>query len=411
MVTGRSNRPASKRRPPDSIAAGEWLYQSPFELKRPDHPKRWVCRRRNTRTKKLEMIFLDDASTRGEAKKARAAHAETARGPGIKEGTLREALARWLATLDVRASTASDYQASAKLYERLLGPEREVSGITFPDIEGLFTGRWKEAAGRTKLGHRALLIRFFDWAVDSGYIQANPARKVRIQKAWTKAARKAARETGQGLTLDEARRLLAACREKVVHKIADSTGRRKRGEQSWPAPAHLWWFVFVSLRTGLRVGNVVGTEIKPPLRWGMVDLEAGMLSIEGRWMKNDMDFIVPLHAELISLLRERISSLGRVPAADEAIIPGAALNLRRGFNSALKRAGLGGRGFRIHDLRHAFVSWLGKNCVHSTMQILAGHAPANITDRYAQHQEVETLRAGINSLPRLLTAPGQAETA
>jgi hypothetical protein len=45
------------------------------------------------------------------------------------------------------------------------------------------------------------------------------------------------------------------------------------------------------------------------------------------------------------------------------------------------------------------------------MQILAGHAPANITDRYAQHQEVETLRAGINSLPRLLTAPGQAETA
>jgi len=404
-------------------AGGEWVYRYPFF-----QFGRFRVRRRNKTTGKVECItldakslpkardeVLDKAKRDDEAARVAAAHR-------LLPGKVGAILKEWVATLDVRPATLTIYKANVDLFARLLGAERDLSTVTYSDIENLFTKTWKKRSGRTKIGHRGLLARFFDWAIVSGYAAENFAKKVKIQKVWQREARKAAREGGQALTLDEARKLLRFCRDPFEVDTTPEKFRETRKEVTLAPlkpPEGLFPFVFISLRTGLRLGNVLGTEDKPPLRWGMIDLEKGTLSIEAKWMKNDLDFKVPLHAELLAWLRERAAALGQPPRATQPVVPGivAGTSLRTAFEGALKRAGLDGRKFRIHDLRHSFVTWLGESCTHSVMQILAGHAPASVTDRYGKHIKgnLDVLRVGINSLPPLLAgeaapAPSAAAT-
>jgi integrase len=125
-------------------------------------------------------------------------------------------------------------------------------------------------------------------------------------------------------------------------------------------------------------------------------------------MKNGLPFVQPMHEELAEQLAKHRKALGRVPSKDEPVIPDAeALDVKTSWKGVLTKAKLRDRGFRPHDLRHTFVSWLGESCTHAVMQKLAGHAATNITDRYGQHQELEVLRAGINSLKPLLGKPAR----
>jgi hypothetical protein len=109
------------------------------------------------------------------------------------------------------------------------------------------------------------------------------------------------------------------------------------------------------------------------------------------------------------VLKEKLKALGRVPAPDEPVIADVG-ELNRSFASAVKRAGLGDRGFRIHDLRHTFVSWLGESAPHAVMQQLAGHVARSVTDRYAKHQTIDTMRRHLDALPALLK-PASARAA
>jgi integrase len=354
------------------------------------------------------MVTLEEANsvTSARTEIQRRATEERLSGPvednPLDLSTVGKAIDAWNATLDARPVTLAVYKADCAAYKRLLGEEKLISAVTFQDVEKLFTTAWKGRAGRTKIKHRAMLVRFFDWTAKANLTRGNPARDVVVQRKWSKESSKAAQTTGQALTLTEARKLLEECRGKRVLKYErERFGRKEKVEAEVEPPDYLWWFVLISLRTGLRYSNVVGSEEKPGLLWRHVDLESGTVEIEARLMKNDLNYRVPIHAELLAELKELLRSMDRIPDPGERVVPGFrdGQELKYAFAGALERSGLGKRGFRLHDLRHTFLSWLGEFCTHSVMQRLAGHAAQTVTDRYALHQEMETLRRGLDSLP------------
>lgn len=392
------------------VESERFLYRKPYL-----RGGRWRVRRRDTLTGRVEQVTLQ-AETLREAKQEiverasqERAEAEQARlhpqERRLREITLDRALTDWSQTFQVRTVTLKRYLLDLQLVRRYLGADRYVHEVSLTDIEDILFRQWKTThRSRTKLKHLKMLCRFFDWCVAHGYCIENPARKLAVPLAWRKEALRSRRSRGRALTVEEARRLLKACETSFTLGIWN--GHSTRQQEFRPAE-YLYLFVLLGFRAGLRLSNIQG------LRWGDIDLEKKILRIEASRMKNDLDFEVPIHDELALGLEKRLKLLDRVPSKDERV-----LNVMKpygGFKSALGRAGIDSA-FRIHDLRHTFATWLGQYCTHSVMQRLMGHAPSSITDIYAQHQDIETLRKGLAQLPWLVTpseqrSPGKESTA
>jgi integrase len=413
-----------------SVEGAEWIYRKPQVLR-----GRWRVRRRRKADGKVQMLTLlsenlTDAKSEVQEladQERRDAEAMAIEAEEVKpqDATIADAFKTWIKSLEVRPRTLEEYTIEADSYARLLGPTKLVRDVGYLDVEKLFSERWKGLSGRTKLLRRGLLIRAFAFFKDAGYTNANPVAKVKIPRAWRKAAVRAARETGQALTLPEARRLLEACREKVIINYTPEALRNGKEEKTEiKPPEYLWWFVFISLRTALRISNLLGTEHKPGLLWRHLDLEEGILSIEGSAMKGGEPLRVPLHKELLEKLKELRSSLGRIPSPEERVIPGEPLKdgsfvepltVTKAFHAALRRAGLEDpetgvflgelrntdhpRTFRVHDLRHSGLSVMGAELPEFIVALLAGHsALKSITSRYGQHIDLKTVRKRLDGL-------------
>jgi len=415
-----------------SVEGEPWTYRNPFQAR-----KRWRARRRNRLTGKVEMLTLEGATSRSDAKSKiqdlafneRKAHEEGEEpqdGPqDPKDALLGKALDLWAKTLDVRENTLAGYQKNNGLYKKLLGEERHVDELAYGDLENLFTGQWKDASGRTKILHRRQLSRFFNWCKLRGYVRQNPAERIIVQKRWQKESARAIRDTGQALTLEEMRKLLAACLEPNMVDLRPDVHGKDEQLSELETPAYLWLFTFLSLRTGLRVSNLLGSEHKPPLQWQHLSLEKATLKIPGEFMKNGETFSVPLHPEVVEvLMKERRVRYGkRIPPKRDPVIEDPPRDLEKLFRAALKRAklqdGSGNftgdlrttgkpRPFRLHDLRHAALNLMGEHLPELVVACLAGHAGGSVTRRYATHHGMETMREHLEKLPYLLK--GQAKT-
>ncbi len=393
-----------------TVDGAKAVFRHPFF----DHGK-WRVRRRDLVTGKVSTITLksENASAcrrevNGMAERERRDAEELAKLPEDrrpKEAAFGDAIDQWLATFDVRPVTMSDYKNCGEFYKAALGADRPIGEIHLPDLERLFFEVWAHRKGQTKLKHRTLLVRFWKWAIAHQLARENLAEKIEPPKAWRKEVIQARRSAGQALTVEEARILLDAARMPYMIDYTPYSKRETREEvnltERAPMPA-LWWLIFIGLRSGLRRSNIIGSRHKAGLAWRHLDLKEKVLRIDADLMKNGEEFIAPLHEELVDELAKLQKSLGRIPRSTEAVIPDASgINIEKAFHGALKRAGLGGRRFRIHDLRHSFASWLGERCTHSVMKKLLGHAAIDISDRYGKHQRMAALREGINSLPRL----------
>ena len=101
-----------------------------------------------------------------------------------------------------------------------------------------------------------------------------------------------------------------------------------------------------SMNTGLRRrGEVV------KLRWGSVDFNRRLLTVEGRNAKNRQTRHVPLNDEAVSVLRNWREQSGTGARAFRV-----ANGFRTAWGKVLKRARISN--FRWHDLRHHFASRL-----------------------------------------------------
>lgn len=200
-------------------------------------------------------------------------------------------------------------------------------------------------------------------------------------------------EVGTGLSLAEARRLLAAVRADRLHAV-----------------------YVLALSAGLRRGELLG------LRWADVDLDGGELHVRQAVQRvgGELRFTepktrhsrrtIPLPAIAVDALREhkarqaadrlaagpgwRDSGLVFTTATGTGIEP---RNLNRHWYSLRMRAGL--PSVRLHDLRHTCVTLLlDAGAPPHIVQAIAGHSGIQVTMSIYAHAAQEEQRKALRSL-------------
>ena len=297
--------------------------------------------------------------------------------PEPKGPLFNVAFEEFLRTKDVRDSTLKDYRDTPRLFSRFLKQQR-VHRITGLHVQGFLESLKRDGKSqRTRQKHLNCLRSFFRWARDvAKYTKEDPTAgiKIRVQRSMRRKKR-------LGLSLDEAKSLLAACRVKRKQKRHDIQ--------------HVWLAVFVALRTGMRLGNVLG------LRWSQIDFERGTIHVPAIEYKTDSELQIPMHDELWRVLR-----LWKVIRRDSPLLSDSSFVLGRKvrelkvpFKAAAARAGVK---TDFHNLRHAFETWLVEADVPGPVQsALMGHSPGSVTEGYA-HPSLEKMRECVNRIPRLL---------
>lgn len=175
--------------------------------------------------------------------------------------------------------------------------------------------------------------------------------------------------------------------------------RRERGYAEFPTISpngfadYLRPMVLLSLNTGLRRGELFGLE------WTDIDFEARTLAVRGAVAKSGNTRIVGLNDTALSVLdawRRQHPGIGLVfksPKTGKAFD-----NVNKAWRELLKDAKI--IGFRWHDMRHSFASWLVQSGVDLyVVRQLMGHSSIAMTERYAHlapqaaHEAVNRIRA------------------
>jgi len=228
---------------------------------------------------------------------------------------------------------------------------REISPLM---IEKFRKSRLK--AGNTKSTcnrYMALLKRMFNLAIEEGYLENNPVKKIKLYPE------NPARE--RVLTEKEERRLMQASSE------------------------HLKSVLIVALNSGMRNSEILS------LQWNQVNFGAKKIRVE-KTKSGKTRFIninTPLLEELLKL-RERN---GQSPFVFPNPETGRPLNsVKKAFKGACRRAGI--KGLRLHDLRHTFASRLIEYGVDiETLRSLLGHYSILITQRYMHSNDERKQKA------------------
>lgn len=159
--------------------------------------------------------------------------------------------------------------------------------------------------------------------------------------------------------------------------------------------SHLKPIVITALNTGMRKDEILG------LKWDNVDLKAGFILLNQDQTKNSERkeiHISPTFLETLKTLPKRED----VPHVFYNPLTGKRYdNVKRSFNTALKRAGI--KDFRFHDLRHTFASHLVMAGIDiTTVKELLGHKDLKMTLRYSHLAPSHKLKA-IVTLDKILT--------
>jgi integrase len=230
------------------------------------------------------------------------------------------------------------------------------------DAECVKRGAKPETRRKVHIVLRSILRRF---AVEAGYLETAPSMPA-MPKAGAKIA--------NTLTDADVSRILAVA--PASHRLA----------------------FLLAAHAGLRAGEIRG------LKWRDVDLAAGQLVVRESVCrghtaspKSGHERIVPLTPQLrAALASARTRDRDALVARTEQGTPWREWGLRQAFARSRERAGV--EPFRLHDLRHYFVTALFRRGVAApTVQALAGHAHLTTTQRYAHVARVD-LRAAIERL-------------
>jgi len=257
-----------------------------------------------------------------------------------------------------RRNFQSDNYRLKKLREFFKDVElREISPLMIEKFRKsrLNAGNTKSTCNR----YMALLKRMFNLAIDEGYLENNPVKKIKFYPE------NPARE--RVLTVKEERRLMKASSE------------------------HLKSVLIVALNSGMRASEILS------LQWNQVDFGAKKIRVE-KTKSGKTRFIninTPLLEELLKL-RERN---GQSPFVFPNSETGRPLNsVKKAFKGACRRAGI--KGLRLHDLRHTFASRLIERGVDiETLRSLLGHYSILITQRYT-HSDDERKQKAVELLSK-----------
>jgi integrase len=212
----------------------------------------------------------------------------------------------------------------------------------------------------------ALLKRLFTIAIQEGYAEENPVRKIKFFSESNTLKERL-------LKPEEEERLLAASSD------------------------HLKPILIMALNTGARLGEIIN------LTWDRVNLEEREIRFEG--CKSGRLRYVPMNQTLYSELvawRDRNGSSPLVFPSPKT--GGVFISVKTGYIAACRRSNI--QGLRFHDLRHTFASRLvQRGCDVETLRNLLGHRDLTTTQRYL-HSSDERRRQAVSLLEKTEACDG-----
>jgi integrase len=196
--------------------------------------------------------------------------------------------------------------------------------------------------GSTRFQIVKTLSSFYDWAVESGLLQRNPAKRLRAKKPKYGPA--------PYLTVDELTRLVIAA--------------------AWKEPRRAWAILFI-YGTGIRAGSAV--EIMPE------DIKDGNLHV--RVAKGNRPYSVPLNRLAATAAMELLSLARKRHSATQTLIGVKYGALYQWLREAGRDAAFDG--VAPHLLRHSFATRLAEHQVHArTLAELMNHQDLSQLTRY-----------------------------
>jgi integrase len=270
-----------------------------------------------------------------------------------------------------RPRTAADTLEKLYRHFRTWYPE-PLTAITVERIEAWKARRLNEGRNPvTVVRDLYTLSSVLRRAVKAGELTENPVRRVDKPRVDRR---------GKVRFLDQAeemrlRQALRARDEEIQNRrTLANCSRQTRDEPLLPPLTHfgdhLTPAVLLSMNTGLRRGEAL------KLRWGSVDFDRRLLTVEGRDAKNRQTRHVPLNDEAVLVLRNWREQAGTGARVFHVV------GFQTAWESLLKRARISN--FRWHDLRHHFASRLVQNGVPlNTVRDLLGHGSVGMSLRYA----------------------------
>lgn len=279
--------------------------------------------------------------------------------------TIREAGKEYFATYGVTRLKPSTRRGYEVVFSSLVLPRIgeltlvQLDALTMRSLDLELVKRGLSPSSRRQM--QSVVRSLSRWAVESGYLDAMP-KFPKLPHAGGKHANK--------LTRDQ------------VGKIVEHTSPQHR------------LIILLATYAGLRAGEVRG------LKWRDVDLGREILIVRRSRCygteaapKSGHERVIPLHPKLIEALRvvpgKQAEHYVTGPTPGE---PWPEHRPYGAFRSACTRAGI--HGFRLHDLRHAFVTELFHSGSSApVVQKLAGHEHLSTTQRYAHTEFPELVSA------------------
>ena len=274
----------------------------------------------------------------------------------------------WLDTFkkqNLRDSSVDKYKRTIKHIKALFG-DMPIANIDVVECQRKFNSIDKPSV---KDDCFALLNEMLDKAVKIRYIDFNPLGAVEIKKHKKKESK--------AFTHEEEKRFVQAC------------------QSNYRGVAFL-----IGLYCGLRRGELLG------LTTDDIHLKERYITINKQFQggktvppKTDSSFRkVPILDNLYPYLKDMDLT------KHERLFPIKEHAIREHFQNALKASGLYGQGFKLHSLRHTFVTRCAENNVSSAVaQKWAGHSSADMTQNVYTHvnedfeqEEIVKFNKGVN---------------
>ena len=333
-----------------------------------------------------------EAALRLELAEALEAKLDPAAANIVSDDTFADFAHHWLLQRRdaVKPSTLRGYDQMLRVHAvTVLGPRR-LRELRPLDIEHYLQGlrrRERPLAVKTINNHLGMIKTLLDDAVDNGFIERNPAKKIRPRPA----------------TPSGAHIIITGPQMPAFHK-----GCLVAAGNAAPV-------LLTMLYTGLRLGEAAALE------WPDLDLDGHTLHVRRSRAhgstttpKSSKTRVVPLPAQLVEVLKTLPRNHTLVfpyrPETSPRHRPIVKLRddphldsnrLRHPFKRALKAAGLLPEleGMRLHDLRHSFCSYLSNSGTPpDVVRTLAGHAELSTTLRYF-HTNLADKRRAVASFP------------
>lgn len=305
--------------------------------------------------------------------------------------TVREWITDWIKEKEgsTKASTVQFYRSTTKQFITFLGEKADapLDSITTKQVRDYRDSI--RAAGRAAktANHKLKALRsLFGDAVKVAALLHNPAAPIKSLDEIDSVPR-------LPFTNDQVGKLIAA------------------------APSSDWkGVILLGALTGLRLSDI--TRITA----GSLDLERNVLHlIPEKTSRKGTTVEIPLHKDIVAFFEEHPLppfAKSHVFPSLAKTTPGSRSGLSKQFADIMKTAKID-RGmvrtaesgaarstgaYSFHSLRHTFTSWLAKADVPEEVRMkMTGHTESKTHQKYT-HQELSTLRAGVDSLPSISSA-------